>query len=81
MHSYGINDVYGAAELKALGNALIEAHECGHDMGDWRLPEDQMRLANCRRCGGLAWIVRPPGEERWSAGGSVLNGHCQERGY
>jgi hypothetical protein len=81
MHSRGINDVYGVAELVALGSALIEAHECGHDLEDWRLVENRMRLANCRRCGGLAWIVRAPGEETWSAGGSVLNGHCEERGY
>jgi hypothetical protein len=80
MHSHGINDVYGVAELEALGSAMIEAHECGHDLGDWRLVEDRMHLANCRRCRGLAWIVRPPGEETWRAGGGALNSHCDERG-
>src|SRR5919112_2400464 len=77
MHSHGINDVYGVAELEALGSAMVEAHECGHDLGDWRLVEARMRLANCRRCSWLAWIVRLPGEERWRAGGSALNGHCE----
>ena len=81
MHSHGINDLHGVAELEALGSAMIEARECGHDLGDWRLVEDRMRLANCRRCCALAWIVRLPGEETWRAGGSALNGHCEERGY
>jgi hypothetical protein len=33
MYSHGIDDVHGVAELEALGNAVIEAHECGHDPG------------------------------------------------
>ena len=37
MHSHGINDVYGVAELEALGSAMVEAHECGHDLEEWRL--------------------------------------------
>jgi hypothetical protein len=58
VYSHGIDDVHGVAELEALGNAIIEAHELGHDLGDWRLVDDRMRLANCRRCRGLVWIVR-----------------------
>ncbi len=82
MHSHGINDLYGVAELEALGSAMVGAHELGHDLGDWRLVEQhRMRLANCRRCCALAWIVRPPGEETWRAGGSALNAHCEERGF
>jgi hypothetical protein len=81
VYSHGIDDVHGVAELEALGNAIIEAHELGHDLGDWRLVDDRMRLANCRRCRGLVWIVRPPGEGTWRAGGSASNGHCEERGY
>ena len=77
MHSHGIDDVYGIAELEALGSAMDQAYQCGHDLGDWRLVEDRMRLANCRHCHGLAWVVRPPGEVTWRAGGSALNGHCE----
>src|SRR5829696_4772404 len=36
VHSHGINDLHGVAELEAVGSAMIEAHECGHDLGDWR---------------------------------------------
>jgi hypothetical protein len=79
VHFHGINDVYGVAELEALGSVMVEAHELGHDLGDWRLLEDRMRLANCRRCCGLARIVCLPGEETWRAGGSALNAHCEER--
>jgi hypothetical protein len=81
MPSHGINDVYGVAELEVVGSAMVGAHELGHDLGDWRLVEDRMRLANCRHCRGLAWVVRPPGEETWRAGGSALNGHCEGRGF
>jgi hypothetical protein len=35
MNMSGINDVYGVGELEATGSALIEAHERGHDLGDW----------------------------------------------
>ena len=30
-----INDVYVVGELEAAGSAFIEAHERGHDLGDW----------------------------------------------
>ena len=76
MHSHGMNDVYGVAELEAVGSAMVGAHELGHDLGDLRLAEDRMRMANCRHCCCLAWIVRPPGEETWRAGGSALIAHC-----
>jgi len=68
----GINDVYGVGELEATASALIEAHEGGHDLGDWQW----MRFASCRKCGRLAWIVRPPGEEIWCTGGNALNDDC-----
>jgi hypothetical protein len=41
-----INDVYVVGELEAAGSALIEAHECGQDFGDWQ----QMRFAHGLRC-------------------------------
>jgi hypothetical protein len=41
-----INDVYVVGELEATGSALIEAHECGQDFGDWQ----QMRFAHGPRC-------------------------------
>jgi len=41
-----INDVYGVGELEVAGSALIEAHERGHDLGDWQ----QMRFAYSVRC-------------------------------
>jgi hypothetical protein len=41
MDMRGINDVYGAGELEAAGSAFIEAHEGGHDLGDWQ----RMRFA------------------------------------
>jgi hypothetical protein len=41
-----INDVYVVGELEATGSALIEAHECGQDFGDWQ----QMRFAHGLRC-------------------------------
>ena len=73
----GINDVYGVGELEATGSALIEAHEHGHDLGD-RGPTigERMRIAKCRRCGRLVWIVRPPGEETWRVGDNALNADC-----
>ena len=46
MDMRGINDVYGVGELEATGSALIEAHECGHDLGDWQ----RMRFAYSLRC-------------------------------
>jgi hypothetical protein len=80
VYSHGIDDVHGVAELEAVGSAMVEAHELGHDLGDWRFVEQhRMRLANCRRCRGLVWIVRPPCEATWRGGGSALNGHCEER--
>ena len=81
MSTYGVNEVYDVDELEATGRALVEAHERGHDLGEWRSINERMRVAGCRLCGRLAWIVRPPGEETWRAGGSALNGHCEERGF
>ena len=72
----GINDVYGVGELEATGSALIEAHERGHDLGDWCPTMERMRLAKCRWCGRLGWIVLPPGEEKWRVGGNALNADC-----
>jgi len=46
MDMRGINDVYGVGELEATGSALIEAHERGHDLGEWQ----QMRFAHGLRC-------------------------------
>ena len=31
----GTNDVHRVGELVAAGNVLIDARECGHDLGDW----------------------------------------------
>ncbi len=73
----GTNDVYGLGELEAAGSALIEAHERGHDLGDWGpIVGERMRTAKCRLCGRLVWIIRPPGEETWRAGGNALNTDC-----
>ena len=73
----GINDVYGVGELEATGSALIEAHERGHDLGEWGPTiGKRMRFAKCRRCGRLVWIVRPPGEKTWRVGGNALNTGC-----
>jgi hypothetical protein len=77
----GINNVHGAGELRAAGSALIEAHERGHDLGDWRSIHERMRIASCRGCGCLVWIVRPPGEETWRVGGNALNADCTARAY
>jgi hypothetical protein len=76
MNIRGINDVYGVGELEAAGGALIEAHEHGHDLGNWRPTMERIRFARCRRCGRLVWIVRPPGEETWRVGGNALNAGC-----
>ena len=76
MDTNGVNDVYGVDELGATGSVLVQAHERGHVLGDWRLIGEQMRLAGCRRCGRLARIVRPPGEEAWRVGGNALNADC-----
>ena len=46
MDMRGTNDVYGLGELEATGSALIEAHERGHDLGDWQ----RMRFASSLRC-------------------------------
>jgi hypothetical protein len=77
MHSHGINDVYGVAELEAVGSDMVGAHELGHDLGNWRLVEDRVCMANCRHCCCLAWIVSLSGEETWRAGDSALIAHCQ----
>ncbi len=77
MNILGINDVYGVGELEATGSALIEAHERGHDLGEW-VPTiaERMRFAKCRLCGRLVWIARPPGVETWRVGGNALNADC-----
>jgi hypothetical protein len=80
MNLSGINDVYGVGELEATGSALIEAHERGHDLGEWGPTMERMRFARCRLCGRLGWIVLPPGEETWSVGGNAFNTDC-ERGF
>ena len=41
-----INDMYVVGELEATGSAFIEAHERGHDFGDWQ----QMRFGYSLRC-------------------------------
>ena len=80
MSTYGLNEVYGRDELEATGSAMIEAHEHGHDLGNWRTIGDRMRVAGCRLCGRLVWIVRPPREEMWRVGGNALEADC-ERGF
>ena len=72
----GINDVFGVGELEAAGSALIEAYERGYNFGDWRPIHERMRIASCRLCGCLLWIVRPPDEESWRVGGNALNADC-----
>ena len=79
MSIYGLNDVYGGGELQATGSAMIEAHEREHNLGDWRSIDERMRLAGCRLCGRLVWIVRPSGEKTWRVGGNALETDC-ERG-
>jgi hypothetical protein len=76
MNMRGINDVYGVGELEAAGSALIEAHERGHDLGNWCPTMERMRFTRCRLCGRLVWIVLPPGEETWRVGGNALNAGC-----
>ena len=81
MNIRGISDAYGVGELEATGSALIKAHERGHDLGEWGPTiGGRMRIARCRLCGRLAWIVRPPDEESWRVGGNVINADC-ERGF
>ena len=80
MSIYGLNDVYGGDELQATGSAVIEAHERRHNLGNWHSIDERMRLAGCRLCGRLVWIVRPPGEKTWRVGGSALAADC-ERGF
>ena len=80
MSTYGVNDVYGVDEFEATGRAVVEAHERGHDLGEWRPVHERMRVAICRLCGRLVWIVRPPGEEIWRVGGNAFNAGC-ERGF
>jgi len=77
MNIRGINDVYGLGELEAAGSALIEAHERGHELGGWGPTiGKRMRIAKCRRCSRVVWIVRLPGEETWRIGGNALNADC-----
>ena len=72
----GINDVFGVGELEAAGSALIEAYERGYNLGDWRPSNERMRIASYKLCGCLLWIVRPPDEKSWRAGGKALNAEC-----
>ena len=72
----GTYDVYGVGEREAAGGALIEAYERAHNLGDWRPIHERMRIASCRLCGCLSWIVRPPDEKTWRAGGQALNVEC-----
>ena len=72
----GTNDVYGAGEREAAGSALIETYERGHHLGDWRPIHERMRIASCSLCGRLLWIVRPPDEKSWRAGGKALIAEC-----
>ena len=81
MNIGGSDGVHGLGELEAAGSALIEAHERAHDLGDWGPTiGERMRIAKCRLCGRLAWIVRLPGEETWRFGGNAFNTAC-ERGF
>ena len=78
MNIRGISDAYGVGELEAAGSALIEAHERGHDLGEWGPTiGERMRIAKCRLCGRLVWIVRPPDEETWRVGGNALSADCE----
>jgi hypothetical protein len=80
MNLIGISDVYGVGELEAAGSALIKAHEGGHDLDEWGpIIGERMRIAKCRLCGRLVWIVRPPDEEAWRVGGNAVHTDC-ERG-
>ena len=78
MNIRGISDVYGVSELEAAGSALIKAHERKHDLDEWGPTiGERMRIARCRLCGRLVWIVRPPGEKTWRVGGNALNADCE----
>jgi hypothetical protein len=78
MNIRGISDVYSLGELEAAGSALIKAHERGHDLDEWGPTiGERMRIARCRLCGRLVWIVRPPGEKTWRVGGNALNADCE----
>jgi hypothetical protein len=76
MNTYGVNDHYGVDELQATGSALIKAYEGGHELGEWHPIEERMRVAGCRRCGRLVWIIRPPEEKTWRVGGNALTAAC-----
>jgi hypothetical protein len=74
--AYGLNDMYGTDELEATGRAVFEAHERGHDLGDWRPIHERVRVAACRLCGRLVWIVCSTSEEIWRVGDNAFNADC-----
>jgi hypothetical protein len=69
MNMRGINDVYGVGELEATGSALIEAHERGHDLGDWQ----RMRFAYSLRCKKAKYRGTQASLLEGESGGAVRN--------
>ena len=64
-----INDVYVVGELEATGSALIEAHERGHDLGDWQ----RMRFAYSLRCKKAKYRGTQASILEGESGGAVRN--------